>query len=175
MTTKDYLETDETTRQFELDFGMVREAAAPSWFHQETITRLAALLDTHVRARECGRVCVAPVDVVLDEALALVLQPDLVFVSTARLHLIRGQVWGAPDLVVEVLSLATARRDRSVKLGWYRRYGVREAWLLDPWTREVEVHGLSPADSVVRTATGAARIPSDVLPEFDSSPDDIWR
>lgn len=57
--------------------------------------------------------CVAPLDVVLDETAALVVQPDVVFISRDRLGIIRNQVWGAPDLVVEVASLGTAERDRS--------------------------------------------------------------
>ena len=127
MFTKDYLHGPETTRRVELEFGVLREAAAPSWLHQEAILRLGSLTDAHVRSRDLGRVCIAPVDVVLDDERALIVQPDVVFVSNARLHLVRAQVWGAPDLVVEVLSPATARRDRSTTLGRYRRYGVREA------------------------------------------------
>ena len=60
-----------------------------------------------------GRVAIAPVDVILDRERALVLQPDVLFVATERLGIIRDQVWGAPDLVVEVMSPGTEQRDRT--------------------------------------------------------------
>jgi Uma2 family endonuclease len=85
---------------------------------------------------------VSPIDVVLDRERALVVQPDVLFVSRARAAIIRERVWGAPDVVVEVLSWSTARHDRTVKLEWYRRYGTREGWLVDPIARRVEVLNL---------------------------------
>jgi Uma2 family endonuclease len=92
-----------------------------------------------VRGHRLGRVCVSPIDVVLDDERALVVQPDLVFVSRERTGIIQERLFGSPDLVVEVLSWGTARRDRTVKLGWYRQYGVRECWLIDPIAKQVDV------------------------------------
>ena len=45
----------------------------------------------------------------------------------------------APDWICEVVSAATERLDREVKLPVYAREGVRHAWLLDPVTRMLEV------------------------------------
>ena len=70
---------------------------------------------------------------------ALVVQPDVVFIATDRLSICKERIWGPPDLVVEVLSMGTARHDRTMKLSWYQRYGVRECWLVDPIGCEVEV------------------------------------
>ena len=58
-----------------------------------------------------GRVLVSPVDVVLDEKKALIVQPDIVFISRERIGIVRDRIWGAPDLVIEVLSPGTRRRD----------------------------------------------------------------
>ena len=76
----------------------------------------------------------------LDADRHLVVQPDLCFVAASRRDIIRGRVWGAPDLVVEVLSYGSRTYDRRRKLGWYRRYGVREYWVVDPIAREVVVN-----------------------------------
>ena len=69
-------------------------------------------------------------DVYLDEHNTF--QPDLLFVSAERRHILshRG-VTGAPDVVVEVLSESTRQRDFNVKLPVYGRSGVREAWMAD--------------------------------------------
>lgn len=137
---QEYLNGPEMMRRQELEWGMVREAASPFFWHQSRVTRLAVILDSHVCARKLGLVVVAPIDVVLDAVHGLVVQPDLVFISAARVNIIHNQVWGAPDLVVEVLSPTTERRDRKDKLKWYRDYGVRECWLVDETSRRVEVH-----------------------------------
>jgi Uma2 family endonuclease len=150
----------------ELVYGIVREPPAPRYGHQSVVTHLGALLDAHVRRFGLGAVCVAPIDVVLDAAAALVVQPDIVFVSAARRDLIRERIWGSPDLVVEVLSPGTARRDRTVKLAWYRRYGVRECWLIDPQNQSVAVVDLQGARKRRRTFSGSLRIQSHVLTDW---------
>lgn len=172
-TTDEYLKDEETSRRRELEWGVVREPPAPLWGHQQVVTRLTVALSLHVGARALGRVCVSPVDVVLDVEHALVVQPDVVFISNARSDIVRGQIWGAPDLVAEVLSPGTATRDRSVKLGWYRRYGVREAWLVDPEARRIEVVDLAGAGGT-RPAAGEEPLRSDVLPEIELTPDHLF-
>ena len=94
------------------------------------------------------------------------MQPDVLFVSQERLAIIHNQVWGAPDLVVEVLSRSTAARDRAEKLGWYRQYGVRECWLVDLSNEEVAIVDLTGPGVTRRLARGTATIRSSVLPEF---------
>jgi Uma2 family endonuclease len=73
-------------------------------------------------------------------------------------------VWGAPDLVVEVLSIGTESYDRSEKLGWYRQYGVRECWLVDPSLEQLTVVDFTGATPVRDTIDRAGAIRSSVLP-----------
>jgi Uma2 family endonuclease len=135
----EYFRMPETNRPQELVYGFVREPPAPFFGHQNVVLQIAAALKIHVDAHRLGIVCVSPLDVVLDEPNALVVQPDVIFVSDDRRSIIRDRIWGAPDLVVEVASPGGENRDRTLKLAWYRRYGVRECWLADPRTRQVEV------------------------------------
>ena len=118
MTTNEYLyDTEDTNRNRELTFGRCREPPAPFFSHQTAALRVPSSLADHAEPRVLGRVAMAPVDVILDRERALIVQPDVLFISQDALGIIRDQVWGPPDLVVEVLSPATEHRDRREKLG----------------------------------------------------------
>ena len=170
----EYFSEPESLRPMELIYGVVREPPAPRYGHQAVVTRLTTLLDTHVRGRDLGVVCVSPVDVVLDARGALVLQPDIVFVATERRGIIRDRIWGAPDLVVEVLSRTTEHRDRTLKVHWYRLYGVRECWMLDADALSMDVvtlAGVTPQE----TFEGETVARSTVLPAWDIPTAAIFR
>ena len=174
MTTGDYLSGAEDLRRRELVWGVVREPPSPFAPHQRATTRSAALLDEHVRTQDLGVVLVSPMDVVLDDAQALVLQPDVMFISHERAGIVRDFVRGAPDLVVEVISRSTARYDRDAKVKWYARYGVRECWLIDPEQQVVTVVDLSPVGLIVhRVHSGDDAIRSKVLPRFSRAASEL--
>lgn len=167
LTTGEYLSGAEELTRRDLVWGVVRDAPAPDPDHQFVLIEAVLLLTPHVRDRDLGAVLVAPVDVVLDQARGLVVQPDLLFIARERQAIIERQVWGAPDLVVEVASPGTFRFDRTIRLDWYEEYGVRECWLLDPLARTVTVMGLACGRRERRYA-GEAPVRSSVLPEFAS-------
>jgi Uma2 family endonuclease len=170
MTADEYLyETDETNRRRELILSRVSEPPAPFFSHQALVLRVAKVWSDHAEPRGLGRVAIAPVDVVLDHSRGLILQPDVLFISTPRLSIIRDQVWGAPDLVAEVLSRRTEHRDRGEKLEWYRQYGVRECWLVDLYGDCVTVIDFTGPSVATRLAKGVDPIESTVLPELELS------
>jgi Uma2 family endonuclease len=163
MTVDDYLRTGETNRPRELRRGIVREPPAPYFSHQQVVLRVARILSAHVEAGGFGHVVISPIDVVLDRDNALVVQPDVLFVATDRASIIHDQIWGAPDLVVEVLSPGTQSHERGEKLGWYRQYGVRECWLIDAFLEELVVVNFTGALPERQVARGQALIPSRVF------------
>ena len=160
----DYQAGMDDPRRRELVWGYFREPAAPRLGHQSVVTRTTMLLDLHVRAHALGVVCVAPVDVVLDRPNALILQPDVIFVSNDRTAIVRDQVLGAPDLVVELVSPPTEFRERAMKIEWYAQYGVRECWLVDPAHRTIVVMNLETKEE--RQFAGDGRIESWMLPSL---------
>ena len=166
MDTVEYFGTEETTRRRELAYGILREPPAPFFSHQAVVLRVARLLADYVEPRGLGVIAVAPVDVVLDSDRALIVQPDVLYVSAARQSIIRNQVWGAPDLVVEVLSIGTERHDWGEKLDWYRMYGVREYWLVDPVAMEIVTFDFTGAHAVEHRFTSDDPIRSTVLPDL---------
>jgi Uma2 family endonuclease len=152
----------ESSRPMELVYGYVHEPAMPTFGHEAILLRLAELLRSHVREHNLGQVCRA--DVVLDRESALVVQPDLFFISAARLEIVSDRVWGAPDLVIEILSPSTEHRDRTLKLAWYRRYGVKEYWLVVPRDRRIEI--LDGSTQRTESFSGQQTIRSSVLPNL---------
>jgi Uma2 family endonuclease len=164
LTTDEYLDTEETNRPFELVWGVVREPPSPRWDHQTIVLRLVTALDQHVRQLGIGKVGVAPLDVVLDAEKHLILQPDVLVILADRTDIIDRQVWGPPDLVVEVLSLGSMSYDRRDKRRWYGKYGVREQWIVDPVSRAIDVINLAAPRPTARTFGEDEAIESVVLP-----------
>jgi Uma2 family endonuclease len=156
-----------TYRHEELVFGwIVREPAASALWHELDIGNLRELLKAHVRTRQLG-FAFGSVGVVLDEVKKLVLIPDLAIVLGERVRFVDNQIWGPPNIVIEVASPSTQRRDRNEKLGWYRTYGVEECWLADARKGFIEVHRLRlPPEEAGRVFRGDEIVETDVLPEF---------
>lgn len=139
-TYEDYRHTPEDKR-YELIDGELILAASLRRVHQRTEIRLGNRIYTFVEAYDLGEVYTAPFDVVLSDTD--VVQPDLLFVSKERLHIIDDDnVRGAPDLVIEILSPSTAGRDRTVKRTLYAKHGVKEYWLVDTDARNITVMSL---------------------------------
>jgi Uma2 family endonuclease len=165
MDTWEYLRGPEDLRRRELVFGVVREPPSPWSDHQRIVTHLTWAFEAHVRERALGVVIVSPIDVVLDPDNALILQPDVLFISNERSHIVKAQIWGPPDLVVEVGSRGTSRYDSTTKLEWYEKYGCREYWVIKPVLREVTVYNFGDT-RVERTFAGDDLINSMVLPDL---------
>jgi len=136
----DYLKIDDGNR-YELIEGELVLTPSPGTLHQIVAGNVFMLLNISVRKDNAGKVIFAPLDVVLDEtAKHNTFQPDIVFISKDRLSIIEEtRINGAPDLVVEVLSPATIKRDRGKKSRRYLQSGVREYWLVDPREKLLEV------------------------------------
>ena len=69
-------------------------------------------------------------------------EPDLLFVSSERAAdiLTAKHVTGAPDIVVEIGSPSTRKRDETIKRRLYERSGVSEYWVVDPDLDVVRVY-----------------------------------
>ena len=171
-TTDDYLSMPETNRPAELVYGVVREPPAPLYGHQKVVGQLFHLLKMHVEKEQLGEVCISPIDVVLDEEAALVVQPDVIFISKERSSIIRNHIVGAPDVVVEVVSPGSEHRDRTIKVAWYRRYGVRECWIVNSHLRTIDV--IDGGTGAIESFTGGQAIRSHALPTFAAAIHDCF-
>ncbi|MCR9141980.1 MAG: Uma2 family endonuclease [bacterium] len=172
----DYLQLEDSPR-YEVLNGELHSMPAPDLAHQRVVRNASVALWDFVRDGRHGEVLWSPIDVILDQKQTTVLQPDVVYVAADRAKrlLRRLGVFGAPDLVIEVLSPATTERDRVQKKALYKAARVAEYWLLDPTRERGEVHCLEPSGEPVDfTLTGSADVgsagrtllQSRVLPEW---------
>lgn len=169
-TYEEYFKLDDDQR-YEIIDGDLLMAPAPDTWHQDWAGNLFRLLDTHVRKNRLGKVFFAPLDVVLDEQNTV--QPDLLFVSTANLGIIqRRAVFGTPDLLVELISPASVRRDRHAKRELYARFGVKEYWIGEPAGKSLEILTLTNGRYDLHCrAENKGKLTSPLVPglEFDLS------
>ena len=144
-TYKDYKSLPESeTKRYELIEGELIMVPSPNEYHQRISGRLEFILRAFVEGKNLGRVYDAPFDVVFSKED--VVQPDILFISKARSKIItEEEIRGGPDLVIEILSPATAERDRTYKKTLYARHGVREYWIVDLEEKTIEVMTLGKA------------------------------
>lgn len=144
-TYRDYLTWDEG--RYELIDGTIFDMTpAPSRRHQEIIDELHAQFRENLRGKGC-RAYFAPFDVRLPrdgetaENTKNVVQPDIVVVCDKN-KLDDAGCKGAPDLIVEVVSPSTIKRDTKDKLLLYQKVGVREYWIVYPQEEIIMVYTL---------------------------------
>ncbi|QQR74497.1 MAG: Uma2 family endonuclease [Holophagales bacterium] len=178
LTYADFLRFPEDGQRHELLDGEHVVTPSPRTKHQVVSVNLTLLLATWARAADAGQLFVAPFDVVLSDST--VVEPDLLFLAREHLdRLTEENVRGAPDLVVEILSEGSRRRDEIVKRDLYDHFGVSEYWVVDPELETVKVYrreaaeGAEAADHYRRVAELAAEagdtLSSPRLPGFSAA------
>ena len=129
------------------DYGMAEwvdgEAlvmAPPATNHQLIVGFLFRCLSIYVEARALGMVLIAPVQMRLAKSGR---EPDILFVATENLTRIEGRYINGPaDLVIEVVSPDSRKRDYVDKFREYAQAGVREYWLVDSAKKQAAFYGL---------------------------------
>ena len=143
----DYLKWTDGERWELIDSIAYNMTPAPSRRHQEILGELYRQLSNYLVGKDC-KVYPAPFDVRLpqeaenEEGTTTVVQPDIVVVCDPVKLDNRG-CKGAPDLVVEILSPETAKKDLTTKLTLYERVGVKEYWIVHPTDKTVMIFELS--------------------------------
>lgn len=164
----DYARLPENGFRYEVIQGALYMSPAPRPRHQRAAFRLAHLLEACLESTPAGEVYLAPIDVILP-GLADPVQPDLIFIAAERLDIVSEiRIEASPDMIAEVLSPATAQRDRTLKFDTYARAGVREYWIVDPApnARTVEVYVLrGEAYALAGTFGPGDVMVSEVLPD----------
>lgn len=171
----DYLRLPDDGKRYEVLEGDLVVSPAPIMDHQFTVLMVSALILNWWQRCGRGLMFTAPMDVILSEET--VCQPDIGWISSEREAEIVGEwVYGIPDLVVEVLSPSTSRRDRTRKADIYAKHGAREYWLLDPSDQTVEIRVLRDGRFVRHAlGTGDAELVSTIDDQLRIVPAGLFR
>jgi Uma2 family endonuclease len=171
---EDIFDAPDDDKRYEVIDGELFVSKAPDWQHQEALMNLTWYLLGYIRPRRLGRLVQAPVGVILSDDDGV--QPDLVYVSREREHIIqRRGVFGAPDLLVEVLSPGTKSRDRGVKMRRYAAAGVAHYWLLDPESEALEAYRLAGDGYALVGVFGRDSVfQPELFPGLEMPIDDLW-
>ncbi|MBE8949715.1 MAG: Uma2 family endonuclease [Quinella sp. 3Q1] len=125
---------------YEIIGGKKIMAPAANPTHGSIIGRLYAFFFSYLDAKNAGYVFVDDVDVYLKEGPLF--KPDLIVVLEENSSIIDWDkgIYGSPDMLVEVLSKSTKKRDVTIKKDTYEANGVREYWIVDPYMKAISVY-----------------------------------
>jgi Uma2 family endonuclease len=138
LTYRDWLCLPDDGSRYEILDGEILMTPAPSVRHQVISSRLHSRLGPFLETSGAGSLFAAPTGVRLSDDV--VVQPDLLVVLAEHRSRIAEQVIdGPPDVVAEILSPGTARRDLVAKRELYARFGVPEYWIVDSEGSNTEV------------------------------------
>ena len=173
LTYQDYVKLEGDER-YELLDGELILLPSPNTAHQTVSIALSSRMHSFVEEHDLGQVFHAPYDVLFTDTD--VVQPDILFVSNEREHIrTPANIQGAPELVVEILSPSSYRRDWRDKRELYATHGVQEYWIVDPTNRIVWVMLLQGGSLVEQGAYGEGdTITSATLEGFSVSLDEVF-
>jgi len=123
-------------RRYEILDGKISYMASGTPNHNTIIGNVSIMFGNYLRGKKC-RVFVNGIDVIFSEKDIFV--PDIAVVCNKDIIKDDG-IHGAPDLIVEVLSKSTAKRDISYKRNIYEKYGVKEYWIISQYERSIQVY-----------------------------------
>ena len=127
-------------KSYEIIGGEKFMAPMPKLFHSGVVMRLAAKIFNYLEEKKCGYVFTDNVDVYFPDGNLF--NPDLVVVTSENVGIMdwHGSINGVPDMVVEVLSRSTRKKDLTIKKDIYEKNGVKEYWIVDPLAKSVDVY-----------------------------------
>lgn len=146
-TVSDYFLFPESQR-VELIDGVIYNLAVPSFLHQSFVSEISYQLTAFVKGNhgKC-KVFQAPINVQLDKDDRTMVQPDIaIFCHLEDLY--KKVYFGAPDMIIEVVSPSSRNKDMFVKLQKYAKAGVREYWLVYPEEQRVVVFRDLPENTI---------------------------
>jgi len=159
-TVEEYYSWD-TSFRCELFEGTIVLQNSPTTKHQGLLGEIFVQLYNFLKGKSC-RVFVSGFSVHLSTEENTALLPDIIVVCDMS-KLTDRNYFGAPDFIVEILSPSTAHMDKKKKFDKYRKYGVREYWIVDPESDTLQVNLLSDGNYITKVYDAEDIVPVSVL------------
>jgi Uma2 family endonuclease len=157
----------------ELIDGELVVTPSPIPNHQRISINIEFALEAYARETGRGEMFHAPADIRFTPDNVLI--PDILFIAKDRQHIVGPKAIDAPpELVVEILSPGTRRRDVTIKRALYARFGVQEYWIVDPAAKTIQALALVGDAYVAIAADEGGAIHSRVLPGFVLTPEIVF-
>ncbi|MES0491901.1 MAG: Uma2 family endonuclease [Leptospirales bacterium] len=132
-----YLDLESDGYKYDMVDGLLVLSPSAKYGHGKCQGKTLFLIHNYLKANPVGEV-VTEIDIFLPDG-GDVLRPDISFILNENLGIVQGHIHGVPDLVCEILSESTEKRDTGVKAERYLVNGVKEYWVLDPRNQTVQV------------------------------------
>ena len=134
---EEYLDLDEDGFKYDMIEGVLHLAPSGEFDHGKLQGNLITEINIFLKKYSIGK-AVTEIDVFLPDGEDVV-RPDVSFILSENLHIVKTHIHGVPDLVCEVLSLGSMKRDLGVKAQRYLKNGVREYWIVYPKEKKIEL------------------------------------
>ena len=122
--------------------GVKLMSPSPGMGHGTVVMNLSATIGAYVKINKLGICFGDHMDVHFPDGNLF--QPDFIFISAANEKLFLGNkrstLHGVPDMVAEIFSPSTMKRDLGIKKDIYERNGVKEYWIIDPYRETIDVY-----------------------------------
>lgn len=156
--TLEQYETLPEDRRVEVFDGIIYDMSSPSQIHQALSMQISTVINNYIIGKKgsCS-IFNAPFDVKLSDTPLIIVQPDIMVICDKD-KLDDKRCNGAPDFIIEIVSPSNPSDDYIRKLYYYKNYGVREYWIVDPKRKTITLNYFEsnivsvqyPFDSVIK-------------------------
>jgi Uma2 family endonuclease len=138
---EEFLKIDKGEDRLEYFNGEVIHLPSPSVEHQRVLLNIAAEFRNYFRSKSC-EAFISPLDLWLideEKSINVKVQPDLMVICD-KAGLRENSYYGAPALIIEIISPSNENHDRIKKYITYMKFGIKEYWMINPRLKTIEVY-----------------------------------
>ena len=136
------MQVSDIRNDYEIIEGVKFMAPSPKMGHVNVTANLLTIINSYARINKLGVAFADNLDVHFPDGNLF--KPDFIFISAANEKLFldkkNSTLHGVPDMVAEIFSRSTMQRDITIKKNVYERNGVKEYWIINPWSESIEVY-----------------------------------
>lgn len=134
---EEYLDLEEDGFKYDMVEGVLQVAPSGEFEHGKLQLSFGSKLIAYLEKNDLGK-AVTEIDTFLPDG-GDVVRPDVSFILTGKLNIVKTHIHGVPDLVCEVLSPGSIKRDLGIKAQRYLKNGVSEYWIVYPKEKKIEL------------------------------------